>query len=154
AEALSGAIVDCVAVRHGTPGSVFAGDTHGGLYRTDDAGRTWRKVMDGNVRAIAVDPTDDRVVYVGTEPVRLYRSEDNGETWEDISSFQRLPEDTRRKLGLPPNTDQDFSNPKFRHGRQEWTFPIPPHVGHITEIFIRPENPDELWLSIEHGGIA
>ncbi len=154
AEAVRGAIIDCVEPRPATPASVFAGDTHGGLYRTDDAGRTWRKVFDGNVRAIKVDPSDDRVVYVGTEPVRLYRSEDSGETWEEIVSLQRLPDDTRRKLGQPPASQRDFENPRFHHGRQEWTFPIAPHIGHITEIFVRPDDPNELWLSIEHGGIA
>jgi photosystem II stability/assembly factor-like uncharacterized protein len=154
AEALRGAIVDCVEPCPATEGSAFAGDTHGGLYRTDDSGLHWRKLFEGNVRAIKVDPTDDRVVYVGTEPVRLFRSEDRGEHWEEIASLQRLPEDTRRKLGKPPETDTDFANPRFRHGRQEWTFPIAPHVGHITEIFIRPDDPREIWLSIEHGGIA
>jgi len=154
AEAIRGAIIDCVEPRPKTPASVFAGDTHGGLYRTDDAGRSWRKLFDGNVRAIKVDPTDDRVVYVGTEPVRLYRSEDAGDTWEEIVSLQNLPEDTRRKLGQPPASARDYENPRFRHGRQEWTFPIPPHIGHITEIYVRPDDPKELWLAIEHGGIA
>ncbi len=152
--AIGGEIIDCVEPRPNTPGSVFAGDTHGGVYRTDDAGKHWRKLFDGNVRAIKVDPNDDRVVYVGTEPVALYRSEDAGETWEEIGSLQRLPEETRRKLGMPPVQDMDFENAKFRHGRQEWTFPIPPHVAHITEIFVRPDNPNEIIVSIEHGGIA
>jgi hypothetical protein len=153
-EAIRGQIIDCVEPRAKTPGSVFAGDTHGGLYRTDDGGAHWRKLFDGHVRAIKVDPADDRVVYIGTEPVRLYRSEDAGEHWEEIESLQRLPDETRLKLGQPPLSAKDFANPKFRHGRQEWTFPIPPHIGHITEIFVRPDDTDEIWLSIEHGGIA
>jgi photosystem II stability/assembly factor-like uncharacterized protein len=153
-EAIRGQIIDCVEPRPRTPGSAFAGDTHGGLYRTDDGGLHWRKLFDGNVRAIKVDPADDRVVYIGTEPVRLYRSEDAGEHWEEIESLQRLPDETRQKLGQPPLSAKDFANPKFRHGRQEWTFPIPPHVGHVTEIFVRPDDTDEIWLSIEHGGIA
>jgi photosystem II stability/assembly factor-like uncharacterized protein len=154
-EFLRGRIIDCVEPRPNTPGSVFAGDTHGGLYRTDDGGASWRKLHDGHVRAIKVDPSNDRVVYLGTEPVQLFRSEDAGETWTEIESLQRLPEETRVKLGVAAGAaDYDFSKPTFRHGRQEWTFPIAPYVGHITEIFVRPEDPNELWLSIEHGGIA
>ncbi len=89
-EAIRGQIIDCVEPRPKTPGSVFAGDTHGGLYRTDDGGTHWRRLFDGNVRAIKVDPADDRIVYIGTEPVRLYRSEDAGEHWEEMGALQRL----------------------------------------------------------------
>jgi photosystem II stability/assembly factor-like uncharacterized protein len=153
-EGLRGTIVDCVQPRHDRPEVVFAGATHDGLYRSDDAGKSWRKLLNGDLRAIAIDPSDARVVYAGTEPVQLYRSEDGGDSWEEITSLQSLPEVTRKKHGLPAREGQEFSHPKFRHGPQEWTFPLPPHEGHITEIFIRPDDPREIWLSIEHGGIA
>ncbi len=42
----------------------------------------------------------------------------------------------------------------FRHRRQDWWFPVPPHQGHILNMFIHPENPDRLLLAIEHGGVA
>ena len=153
-EAFAGAIVDCVHPRPGHPEIVFAGVTHDGLYRSEDAGKSWTKVIDGDLRAIAVDPSDDRVIYAGTEPVHLYRSEDGGKSFAEITSLQTLPEETRKKHPAPARADAHFSNPKFRHGPQEWTFPLPPHEGHITEIFIRPDDPSEIYLSIEHGGIA
>ena len=153
-EAFAGAIVDCVHTRHHHPEIVFAGVTHNGLYRSDDAGKSWTKVIAGDLRAIAVDPSDDGVIYAGTEPVHLYRSEDGGKSFAEISSLQNLPEETRKKHPVPAHAETHFSNPKFRHGPQEWTFPLPPHEGHITEIFIRPDNSDEIFLSIEHGGIA
>lgn len=153
-ESFPGAIVDCVHPRPGHPEIVFAGVTHDGLYRSDDAGKSWTKVIEGDLRSIAVDPSDDRVIYAGTEPVHLYRSKDGGATWREITSLQTLPEETRRKHGVPDRGDTPFANPKFRHGPQEWTFPLPPHEGHITEIFVRPDDPDEIFLSIEHGGIA
>jgi photosystem II stability/assembly factor-like uncharacterized protein len=154
AENFRGAIIDCVHPRHDHPEIVFAGVTHDGLYRSKDGGKNWEKRLDGDLRSIAIDPSDDRVIYAGTEPVHLYRSEDGGDTWQELASLQSLPEETRKKHGLPERQGQEFSNPKFRHGPQEWTFPLPPHEGHITEIFIRPDNPREIWLSIEHGGIA
>jgi photosystem II stability/assembly factor-like uncharacterized protein len=155
AENFRGAIVDCVHPRHDHPEVVFAGVTHDGLYRSADGGTTWQKVIDGDLRSVTVDPSDDRVIYAGTEPVHLYRSEDGGLTWEELTALQNLPEDTRRKHGMPDRgKDAHFSDKKFRHGLQEWSFPLPPHEGHITEIFIRPDRPDEIFLSIEHGGIA
>jgi photosystem II stability/assembly factor-like uncharacterized protein len=151
-----GAIVDCVKAQRINPATLFAGIAHDGLYRSRDAGQSWEKRLDGDIRAVLIDPSDDRVIYVGTEPVHLYRSEDGGERFEEIQSLQRLPDDTRAKLGLPPEPKgaRDLDNPHFRHGRQEWTGPIPPFEGHITEIFVRPDNSDEIYLSIEHGGIA
>jgi photosystem II stability/assembly factor-like uncharacterized protein len=153
-EHLRGAIVDCIHPRHDHHEIVFAGVTHNGLYRSKNGGKSWDKLFDGDIRAITIDPSDDRVIYVGTEPVHLHRSEDGGDTWQELTSLQSLPEETRKKHGLPEREGREFSNPKFRHGPQEWTFPVAPHEGHITEIFIRPDNPNEIWLSIEHGGIA
>ena len=47
------------------PNVVFLGVTQDGLYRTDDAGKSWQRVFEGNVRAVTVDPTNEEVVYVG-----------------------------------------------------------------------------------------
>src|SRR5262249_25489516 len=55
------------------PNVVFLGVAQDGLYRTDDAGKSWRRVFEGNVRAVTVDPINEEVVYVGAEPVHLYR---------------------------------------------------------------------------------
>lgn len=155
-ESFRGAIVDCIKAQHATPSTLFAGIAHDGLYRSQDAGKSWQKRLDGDIRSVLIDPSDDRVIYVGTEPVHLFRSEDGGDSFSEISSLQRLPDDTRAKLGPPPEPkgERTLDNPHFRHGRQEWTGPIPPYEGHITEIFVRPDNPNEIYLSIEHGGIA
>src|SRR4029077_6024241 len=54
-----------------------------GLYRTDDAGASWRKVNDENPRPmyfsqVRVDPNDaDVVIYAG---VKLHHSTDGGKT--------------------------------------------------------------------------
>lgn len=62
------------------------GHEYGGVYRSDDAGRTWRRINSLNPRPmyfsqIRVDPADNRYLYV--LGVALYRSEDGGATFED-----------------------------------------------------------------------
>lgn len=82
------------------PLTFFAGYTGGGLWRTDDAGISWRNVSDGSFRtgsigAIAVAPSDHNVIYVGTgeHAVRgqsstygdgVYKSTDLGRTWRHV----------------------------------------------------------------------
>jgi photosystem II stability/assembly factor-like uncharacterized protein len=78
----------------------FAGYTGGGLWRTDDAGISWRNISDGffrtgSVGAIAVAPSDPNVLYVGmgehairgqssTYGDGVYRSTDMGRSWRHV----------------------------------------------------------------------
>ncbi|MDX2184857.1 MAG: glycosyl hydrolase [Gemmatimonadaceae bacterium] len=82
------------------PLTYFAGFTGGGLWRTDNAGGSWRNISDGffrtgSIGAIAVAPSDANVLYVGTgeHPIRgqsssygvgMYKSTDQGRTWKHI----------------------------------------------------------------------
>jgi photosystem II stability/assembly factor-like uncharacterized protein len=68
-----------------------------GLYKSEDAGATWRRVgeLDEPVR-VRVDPRDPNHLYVG-DGVRgatmgFWRSFDGGETWEMPESFRALDE--------------------------------------------------------------
>ncbi len=84
-----------VAGIEGDRDTYWMGATGGGVWRTDDAGRTWRNRSDGwfggSVGAIAVAPSDPDVVWVGMgeKTVRgnvshgdgVWRSTDGGETW-------------------------------------------------------------------------
>ena len=82
------------------PLTYFAGYTGGGLWRTDDAGISWRNISDGwfrtgTIGAIAVAPGDHNVLYVGTgeHAIRgqsstygdgVYKSTDLGRTWTHV----------------------------------------------------------------------
>ncbi|MGE0885278.1 MAG: glycosyl hydrolase [Blastocatellales bacterium] len=82
----------------GDPQTYYMGTTGGGLWKTDDAGITWRNISDGffktgTIGAIAVAESDPNVVYVGMgeHAVRgvmthsgdgVYKSTDAGKTWK------------------------------------------------------------------------
>ena len=94
----------------GVPGErheFLIGVNHGGVWRTTDAGRTWQPIFDdqptGSIGAIAVAPSDARVIYVGSgEGLQrpdlsvgdgVYRSDDRGRTWKHLGleDGQQIP---------------------------------------------------------------
>ena len=78
----------------------YMGSTGGGVWKTDDAGITWRNISDGwfktgSVGSIGIAPTNPRVIYVGMgeAPVRgvsssegdgVYKSTDGGKRWTHL----------------------------------------------------------------------
>ncbi len=76
----------------------YMGATGGGVWKTDDAGRTWRCVSDGffggSIGAVAVSSWDPNVIYVGggEKTIRgnvshgdgIWKSTDAGRTWKPI----------------------------------------------------------------------
>jgi photosystem II stability/assembly factor-like uncharacterized protein len=88
-----------VAGNANQPDTFYFGSVGGGVWKTENAGRTWSPVADqsipiGSIGAIAVAPSDPNVIYVGTgEPdirsqhsygVGIFKSADAGETWTHI----------------------------------------------------------------------
>jgi photosystem II stability/assembly factor-like uncharacterized protein len=82
------------------PNVYYVGYTGGGVWKTDDAGHSWRNISDGafhvgTIGAIAVAESDPNVLYVGTgeHAVRgqsssygdgVYKSTDAGKTWKHV----------------------------------------------------------------------
>jgi photosystem II stability/assembly factor-like uncharacterized protein len=88
-----------VAGNANQPDTFYFGSVGGGVWKTENAGRTWNPISDegipiGSIGAIAVAPSDANVVYVGTgEPdirsqhsygIGMYKSLDAGKTWSHI----------------------------------------------------------------------
>jgi photosystem II stability/assembly factor-like uncharacterized protein len=82
----------------GEPSHFYFGAVNGGVWETRDAGRTWRPIFDsvpvGSIGALAVAPSDPKVIYVGTgeadmrsdiaQGAGVYRSDDAGRSWRAI----------------------------------------------------------------------
>ncbi|NUQ17860.1 MAG: hypothetical protein HOP95_05300, partial [Sphingomonas sp.] len=120
----------------GDPNTFYFGSASGGLWKTTDGGMTWKPLWDKfpeaspAVGAIAVAPSNPKVVYVGTGEVNirgnvvtgngLYKSTDAGKTWSfaglrDTQAIGRIivdPKDPNRvfvaALGHPfgPNSER------------------------------------------------
>lgn len=80
------------------PNVFFIGVNNGGVWKTDDYGRTWKPLFDemptGSIGDIAVSPTNPNVIYVGTgEGLHrpdlsvgdgIYKSTDGGKSWQHL----------------------------------------------------------------------
>ncbi|HYL04066.1 MAG TPA: hypothetical protein VEU54_11685 [Steroidobacteraceae bacterium] len=80
------------------PNRFYFGAVNGGVWETRDAGRTWAPIFDaapvGSIGALAVAPSDARIIYVGTgeadmrsdiaQGAGLYRSDDAGRSWQPL----------------------------------------------------------------------
>src|SRR5688572_9639502 len=96
---LEGYGAQCVAIDPHAPDRMVTGTFDKGIFRSDDAGRTWQNLSDGiphgRVLSVAFSPCESSlgksVLYAGTEPSSVYRSADDGRTWDDLASLRDLP---------------------------------------------------------------
>lgn len=104
-----------VAGHASQPDTFYSGSVGGGVWKTENSGRTWFPISDegipiGSIGAIAVAPSDPNVVYVGTgEPdirsqisygIGVFKSTDAGKTWthiglDDTRQIARIVVDNR-----------------------------------------------------------
>jgi photosystem II stability/assembly factor-like uncharacterized protein len=69
---------------HPTNPKVMYVATRPGIFRTDNAGKTWVRADDGpaNVAAVVVNPKNPSEVYAATADGQIFRSSDGGLRWE------------------------------------------------------------------------
>ncbi len=89
------------------PYTFYVGVVNGGVWKTTDAGRTWKPIFDdqptGSIGSIAVAPSDPNIVYVGSGEGLgrpdlsvgdgVYKSTDGGKTWTHfgLRDGQQIP---------------------------------------------------------------
>ena len=102
------------------PNVFFMGVNNGGIWKTDDYGRTWNPIFDeaptGSVGDIAVSPSHPDIIYVGSgEGLHrpdlgvgdgIFKSVDGGKTWNHIGLGD--VQQVGRLIVHPTNPDEVF----------------------------------------------
>ncbi len=102
------------------PNTFYIGAVNGGVWRTDDAGRTWHSLFDKeptqSIGALAIAASDPNVIYVGSGEGEqrpdlsvgngIYKSTDGGKTWTHLGL--RDGQQINRIVVDPKNSDRLF----------------------------------------------
>jgi photosystem II stability/assembly factor-like uncharacterized protein len=164
-----GGRVTAVAGIPGQPNVYFAGTPNGGVWKTDDAGRTWKPIFDAvhvaSIGALAIAASNPNIIYVGTgEQGRghgVFKSTNAGATW---SSAGLLEEHFISSIIIDPkNPDLVVagafgsavpSEPrglfKTTDGGKSWTRTLSDAEGAsgVADIAVAPENPPILYAAL------
>ena len=157
------------------PNVFYAGAVNGGVWKTNDFGRTWAPIFDrqptGSIGAIEVAPSDPNVVYVGSgEGLHrpdlsvgdgMYKSTDAGETWihlglrdgQQISQIAVDPRDPNRLFvavaGHPYGPNPERGIYRSTDGGQSFQQVLSKdeNVGG-NDVKIDPSNPDVVYATL------
>jgi len=157
------------------PNVFYIGQVNGGVWKTDDYGRTWTPIFDAqptqSIGDIAVAPSDSNIIYVGSgEGLHrpdlsvgngIYKSTDAGKTWnhlglrggQQIPSLAIDPRDPNRLfaavLGHPYGPSDERGIYRSTDGGVTWQKVL--YKGENTggsEVAIDPSNPDVIYASL------
>lgn len=157
--------VEMLATAPSDPHRVYAGEwMQSGMFRSTDRGRIWHSSDQGlpglTYRVgIAVDPSDERVVYAATGP-GVYKTTDSGEGWSKLrgsptyaSDIQIAPSDPSVLYASTAGTFQPtmFKSSDAGQSWQAVASGLPTSYG--TGVAIDPANPDLVYAAFSGGGV-
>jgi photosystem II stability/assembly factor-like uncharacterized protein len=157
------------------PRRFYFGGVNGGIWRTDDAGRTWVPIFDsvdiGSIGAIAVAPSSARTIYVGTgeadmrsdiaQGIGMFRSDDGGSSWHaiglsDTQQIGKILVDPRNPnvllvaaLGHPYGPNAERGVFRSTDGGRHWTKTLfkDDNTGAI-DLTFEPGNPNTVYAAL------
>jgi len=157
------------------PNVFYIGAVNGGVWRSEDYGRTWRAIFDSqptqSIGAIAVAPSNSNILYVGSgEGLHrpdlsvgdgIYKSTDAGKTWthlglhagQQIPALAIDPRDPNRVfaavLGRPYGPSEERGVFMSTDGGQNWQKVL--YKDESTggsDVHIDPSNPQVIYASM------
>ena len=162
----------------GIPGDnrhFYFGAVDGGVWRTEDAGRTWQPIFDsvpvGSIGAIAIAPSRPATIYVGTGEADMrsdiaqgdgmYKSTDGGAHWmhiglDDSRQISRILVDPHDPdlvyvavLGHPYGPNAERGVFRSRDGGRHWTKVLyeNPNTG-AADLAFKPDDPHTLYATL------
>jgi photosystem II stability/assembly factor-like uncharacterized protein len=157
------------------PNVFYMGQVNGGVWKSDDYGRTWTPIFDHqptqSIGAIAVAPSDPNIIYVGSgEGLHrpdlsvgdgIYKSTDAGKTWTHLGlrdglQIPALAIDPRNPdkvfaavLGHPYGPSEERGLFRSTDGGQNWQKVISKdeNTG-ASDVEIDPTNPDVVYAGM------
>ncbi len=162
----------------GVPGggaTFYFGAVDGGVWKTSDAGTTWKPIFDGqpiaSVGALEVAPSDPNIMYAGTgeSDIRsdlasgdgVYKSTDAGKTWQNVGlkdtrQISRIvvdPNDANivfvAALGYAYGPNEQRGVFRSEDGGHTWqkVLYVNPNVG-AADLAISPDHPQSLFAAM------